>query len=423
MALVIRDPSVEVRSDVGTPRSLVTKFASRFGRDPEAVAFIAALSRAIGLWDPSAVSLASPPGVCQVYELNRLLFEAWRRGGAWDEARPDGEVLRAAGESREASAVGVVRSMVLEALRELGDGRWAPWEAVVAYVRADSRTPGLARLIDRWAQRAGVESMTPAEIARRVALESLHVLGVVDLGDPESDAAHGGPTLRITPRGRAFLSDGELEAPTNQCVFVDNEILRIGSAARVGNVIALSPFVEIGRVSGHLDVSITPQALSLALSAGYEAEIIKTRLEAVAALPDPIERLLVQASAVIGRAEFVPSSGFLWVEDPEIREMLRTRRQSSDLFIDPSPPAGLLIAPGVDIDRVARRCRSLGVEVIVEGDVYRTRTVAPSARGSGARKLDSTGSMKVPSSRNGPRSGTRARRSSTQLPAVKRGDR
>jgi hypothetical protein len=328
--------------------------------------------------------------------------------------------LRAAGEAREASVVGIVRSMVLEALRELGDGRWAPWEAVAAYVRADSRTHGLGRLIDRWAQRASLDPMTPAEIARRVALESLHVLGLVDLGDPE-ESPHGGPTLRITPRGRVLLADAEPETPSEQCRFLDNEILRIGPASRVGSVIALSPFVEIGRVTGHLDLAITPQALTHALSAGFEAELLKTRLEAVAALPDPIERMLVQASAVIGRAEFVATQAFLWVEDPEIREMLRTRRQTSDLFIDPSPPSGLLVVSGVDIDRVARRCRTLGVEVIVDGDVYRTRTIAPPGRGSGARKVDSSSSLKQPpSSRNVSRSGARVRRSSTSLPAIKR---
>src|SRR6187551_3235616 len=61
MALLVRDPAVEVRAGVGTPRSLIAKFAARFGRDAETVGFIAALSRAVGLWDPSAVGLASSP--------------------------------------------------------------------------------------------------------------------------------------------------------------------------------------------------------------------------------------------------------------------------------------------------------------------------------------------------------------------------
>ncbi|MCE7892292.1 MAG: hypothetical protein DYH12_21750, partial [Sorangiineae bacterium PRO1] len=121
LALAVRDPSVDVRPGVGTPRSLVSKLATRFGKHPDSVALIAALSRAMGLWDASVISVTSPPGASRVGDLGRLLFETWLRGGAWDEARPDGEVLRVTAEAREASAVGVLRRIVLDALRELGD--------------------------------------------------------------------------------------------------------------------------------------------------------------------------------------------------------------------------------------------------------------------------------------------------------------
>ena len=419
MALAVRDPSIEVRPGVGTPRSLVGKFSSRFGRDHAAVAFLASLSRAVGLWDASVMSTTCPPGSLRVHELCEALFRAWRRGGAWDEAREDGELLRVTGEAREASAVGVLREMVLEALQELGDGRWAPWEAVAAYIRTDTRTPGLTRLIERWATRVGVEATGALEIARRVALESLHVLGIVDLGEPDGDeAAELGPVLRITPRGRAFLQGVPVSAQHELSRFLDTHALRIGAAARVGQVVALAPFVDLGSVSGHLDVALTPQTLSLALSAGIDPELIKSRLEAVASLPDPIARQLVQASAVIGRAELVETQGFLWVEDPEIRELLRTRRQCADLFVDPSPPAGLLVAPGVDIDRLARRCRTLGVELLVEGQPYKARSVPPS-RGSGARRLESSQSLQAVRQPSGTR---KQRASSTGIPAVKRGE-
>ena len=154
LGLAVREPGVEVREGVGTPRSLVTRLAQRFGRDPEVVGLIAALSRAIGLWDPSAISSASPPGSYALHELQRALYLAWSRGGAWDEARPEAELLRLAPEARDSSPVGVVREMVLDALRELGEGRWVPWEAVAGYVRDDTRTAGVARLLRRWAERA-----------------------------------------------------------------------------------------------------------------------------------------------------------------------------------------------------------------------------------------------------------------------------
>lgn len=415
MAMAVRDPSTEVRPGVGTPRSLLAKFASRFGREPECIALLAALSRAAGIWDPSVVSVAAPPGALRVVEIAHTLFETWRRGGAWDEARSDGEVLRSVGETRDASAVGVIRDIVLEALAELSDGRWAPWEAVAGYVRSDSRTPGVARLIERWAQRSGVEAPEPTVIARRIALESLHLLGVVDLGDPEDDAGVT-TALRITPRGRALIRGEEPSCSEEPSRFLDNQLVRIGGAARLGHVVAIAPFVEIGRVSGNLDVAITQQSVALALSAGYEASIMRERLALLAAVPDPVARMLAQASAVLGRAELVETGGFLWVEDPDVREMLRTRRQTAELFIDPSPPSGLLVAPGADIDRLARRLRALGVELVVEGKVYRTRSTAPPGRRSGPHRLGAT-TMAPPDSRSVPP----RRRSSSSIPAVKRG--
>ena len=419
MALAVRDPSVEVRPGVGTPRSLLSKLAARFGRDAEAVALVAALSRAAGLWDPSAALATSPPGSERVGDLGELLFKAWRRGGAWDEARPDGEMLRVGTEAREASVVGVIREMLLEALQELGEGRWVPWEAVAGFVRTDGRAPGINRLIERWAQRSSIEPMTVAEIAHRIAFESLHVLGVVDLGDIDDDDGIG-PTLRITPRGRLYLGASDSPPPAlAPSRFLDTHALRVGPAARIAEVMALAPFTEIGAVTSHFDLLVSQQSVARALGAGIEAENMRQRLEALAPLPDPVGRLLAQASTVLGRAEFVSSQGFLWVDDPEVRELLRTRRQSADLFVDPSPPGGLLIASGIDLDRLARRCRALGVEVLVEGDVYRTRSTAPPRRPSslpGAPESGITGTRNSSGTRPGPRRTS----SSSQIAALKR---
>ena len=418
-ALALRESGVELREGVGTPRSLVTKLATRFGREPECMALIGALCRAVGLWDVSATSTDAPPGSLRLEELGRVLFNTWRRGGAWDEALPDGEVLRVPRESREASAAGVFRNMVLNALSELSDGQWASWEAVAAYVRADPRTPGLRRLLERWAGRAGVAVQEPLEIAERIALSTLPHLGVVDIGDVEEDDT--GPCLRLNQRGRAYLEVGEFRRSAESSRFVDNQVLRLGDDARVGEILQLFPFVEIGAVDRHLDLLLTQQALSAALAAGFESSVIQDKLAAIAPLPDPIAHMLNQAATVLGRTEYVQTQGFLWVEDSELRELLRTRRQTAELFVDPSPPSGLLINPGVDIERLARRCRSLGVEVVVDGEVYRTRTVAPPRVTS--RSSAELGRKKSPSSKIRKRSrssATTKRRRSSQ--SLKRGN-
>lgn len=382
MAFTAREPGSEVRAGVGTPRSLLVKLAQRFGRDVETIALVAALSRAVGLWDPSAASPATPPGSLPMYELSQLLFTTWRRGGAWDEARSEREVLRVAEQNRDASPIGALREMVIDALTDLGEGRWVPWHSLEGWLGADERVDGIERLLRRWAERAGVDVPDVLTVTRRVALETLPALGIIDLGGSAEEIAAGAPTVRLTPRGRALLSGVKPTIDPTPSKFIDTQALRVGPSAKIAHILGLAPFAELGRVGAELDLLLTPQALARALSAGMESDAVRNRVELIAPLPDTISRMLIQASAVIGRANMVPTSAFLWVDDPEVRELLRTRRPASELFIDPSPPGGLLVLPDVDPERVVRRCRGLGVEVEVEGGLLRARggTTPPPGR-------------------------------------------
>jgi len=374
----------ELRAGVGTPKSLVQKLAARFGREPSQVALVFALSRAIGLWDASATNASAPPGSFTVQELTRQMFLTWRRGGAWDEARSEPEVLRLAPDSRDSSPAGVVREMVLEALRELGEGRWVPWSSLAGWLKSDHRVPGLARLLRRWAERGGLEPIDPMEVARRIVHESLPAMGILDLGededlprDPRADGPGPPVALRLTARGRALLADKLPATDASPSKFLDTHVLRLGPQARVGAILAVAPFVEVGRASETCDLIVAPQTLARALSAGLEADALRSRIEAIAPLPETLSRVLAQASVVVGRASWVGAAGFLWVEDGNVREMLRTRRPTQELFVDPSPPGGLLAAPGVELDRLARRCRTIGVEIVSEGQLVRARTVPP----------------------------------------------
>lgn len=373
MAFSVREPGCEVRTGVGTPRSMLVKIAQRFGRDVEGVALIAALSRAVGLWDPTAAQAATPPGSMKLHELSPLLFTTWRRGGAWDEARPEREVLRASSDNRDTSPIGALRQMVIDALQDLGEGRWVPWRALQGYLAEDERISGVERLLRRWADRAGIEPPTVIEITRRIALETLPSLGVVDLGEDPEDANGTGVTLRLTPRGRALIGTTMPSFDEEPSKFLDLHVLRVGQTARIAHVLGLSAFAELGRVGSDLDLVLTVSSIARALSAGVESDSLRARIESVAPLPDSLSRMLEQASVVIGKVSYVAAAGFLWTEDTEIRELLRTRRPVAELFIDPSPPAGLLIAPEVDMDRLVRRCRALGVEIEAEGGTLRAR--------------------------------------------------
>lgn len=379
LAMAVHGGEAEVRPGVGTPKSLISKMATRFSRTPETVALVASLSRVAGLWDAGATTSDSLPGQMRLEEIGELIFETWRKGTAWDEARADGELMRAQGDARQAPASGVVRSVVVEALQELGDGQWAPWGAIADYMEADPRTPGLTRMIERSASKLGLELCGPVETARRMAIQTLHVMGVVDLAEPDVGDDVVGPMLRITPRGRAWLSATKRSDPVVG-KFIDNQTLRIGNDVRLAEVLDLNPLTEVGNVEGDLDLILTPRTLALAIGAGIDPSVLKSRLEVVAALPDPIQRQLAQASTVLGRAEFVPASGFIWIDDPEVRRMLSTRRSTADLFVNPSPPSGLLVAYGVDLDKLSRRCRTLGVEILEDGKVHFAMSSSPSRR-------------------------------------------
>jgi hypothetical protein len=422
-----RSPSstfADVRAGVGTPKSLVQKLAARFGREPSHVALVFALSRAIGLWDLSATNASAPPGSFTVQELTRHLFLAWRRGGAWDEAREEPEVLRLAPESRDSSPAGVVREMVLEALRELGEGRWVPWSSLSGWLKSDHRVPGIARLLRRWAERGGLEPVEPIEVARRIVHDSLPALGIIDLGEEDEllaqrspsgsdeeeaaqgSAAEGSQTssvaLRLTARGRALLAEKVPAGDLSPSKFLDTHVLRLGPQARVGFVLAVAPFVEVGRAAETLDLIVAPQTLARALSAGLEADVLRSRLEALSPLPESLSRTLAQASVVVGRATWTAAAGFLWVEDANVRELLRTRRATQELFADPSPPGGLLVAAGVDLDRLARRCRTVGVEILADGQVVRARSIPPPGISPSPRPGPPSTRPAPPSSRPGP---------------------
>jgi hypothetical protein len=412
LALSARESGAEVRAGVGTPKSLIQRMGTRFGRDNAHIGLLVALSRAIGLWESSALGAASPPGSLTVGEMAQTLFSAWRRGGAWDEAREDAEMLRLPPDQRDPSPVGVVRELVIDALLDLGDG-WIPWISLFGYFRTDHRMAGLRRLFRRWSDRTGAPAVDPLDVARRIVHESLPALGVLDLGEADEleDAAPDSSTdelpetakkqleidravtLRLTPRGRTLVGSRKASIDQTKSKFLDAHVLRIGAAARIHAVLGLGGFVEVTRAQETLDLLVAPQTLARALSAGVEADVMRNRIEAVAELPDSLSKTLAQASVVLGRGTYQPCSAFLWVDDTNLREMLRTRRATADLFIDPSPPGGLIVAPVVDLERLTRRCRAVGIEVLFDGQVVRARTIPPPSSGTVSGRTSSSQRM------------------------------
>lgn len=373
-----RQSGTDVKEEVGTPRTLVNRLAQKVGRESQSAAMLIAFSRAIGLWERDGVSGATPPGNFSLAGLTLELFQTWRRGGVWDEARDEHELLRVPAEMREASPSGVVREMVLDALADLGEGSWVPLPALMAYIANDPRGPGFERVAERWAGRVGLKVPKLKVVAERILISTLPALGVVDLGGADKEAASGSGeldslALRLTGRGRQLMA-GRLDRHRTPSEFVDEHHLAVGQDARVAEVLALLPFCEVTASGARIELEINQGTIAGGLALGVQVDEMRTAVEAIADVPAELGQALDRAGAVVGRGELVAAGGFLWIDDPEVRRMLMSSSGTSDMFLDPSPPGGLLLSPTVDPERLARRCRALGVDVTVDEDVYRIRT-------------------------------------------------
>jgi hypothetical protein len=393
MATLVRDPTIEWKPTLGTPKSLLSRLTTRVGREPKAVGLLVAVSRSMGLWDASALSVAAPPGSLRVEELGAALYAAWRRSGVWDEARAEPEVLRAVEGAREPSPIGALRGLVEDALRALGDGGWVPWAALERYVLADPKTAAIERLLRRWGERTGLPVPSLAQVVARLGHDSLPALGIIDVGEDDGGAL----VVRLTPLGRSVCGEpSPARGPAQSAFDGDGRTLTLGHQARVAQVLALASFTNVVTSQGVLVVEVTRASVERAVSAGADPQTLRARLETLAPIAPEAARVLDEVGAVVARASYVQASGFLWIGDDQVRELLRKKKSTADLFVDPSPPGGLLLAPDLELDKVVRRCRALGVEIEWNGEVLRARSV-PALPPVGRRStLRPKGSVKPP---------------------------
>jgi hypothetical protein len=370
LALLAREQK-PTRAGVATPLTIVKRLAKQVGADVDSVALLCALGRRLGLWEPEV------PRAMVFGDVGYALYDAWQAGALWDEGRLEPEILRNPKAPRQLSPASQLRVATLEALLELAERCWVPWKVLLDYVLADPRGLGLERQQSRWGARGGGPVVSPEEIVRRTVMESLATLGAVHVGEADdagakrADAAGG--FVRLSDRGRAWLS-GEAVAvgeavPTSD--YVSGHTLRIGPGDVVADLVSVASLVELGETRETLDLLVSRSKLDRAFGEGVDRNRIATKLAALAPLSGEVERMLEVAARTDGRAEFASASGFLWVDDPSLLEQIRAKRGLAALFVDPSPPGGLLVSEGVTLDRLTLRCRAVGIEIYVSGARHR----------------------------------------------------
>ena len=383
------------------------------GRDVEATPW-SPRSRGRRPLGRSASSPRAPPGSLPMHVLTRTLFTTWPprrclgRGADGARALPGGR-----GEPRPEPDRAPLREMVLEACRISARGAGCTGRRSTAGSRKDARIAGIERLLKRWGERAAVEAPPVLEVARRIALESRPVLGIIDIGATgttfdvgatgtvrqergrrrrrprRASAARAWPSprRRTSPcasrrGGRALLSG---VAPTSIRRRASHR--QPGAACRRGDDGCRAPRPQRlrrdrprhrpARSAAH------PAVLARAVSAGVEADTLRARIEAVAPLPDTISRMWCRPA---------------WSSEGHARRRQRLpvgRRHrgaraaahappASELFVDPSPPR-----PAHRARRGPRPPRAslprAGVEIEIDGAAVRARNAGVDAAPRSAR--------------------------------------
>ncbi len=365
------------RRSVGTPKSLIKSLAKQFGADVAAVELVAALCRKIGLWEPIDVVPSMSFG-----QLGRALFETWKDGAVWDEGRLVAEIQRAGKGTRQPSPGSVVRDVVIEALRAVATDAWVPYALLQQYVFGDVRLLGLDSQQTRFARRTSLEVVAVAEIFDRVLFQSLFALGALDVAEAEPDAEQPGPLVRLNRRGLSFVSDEPTEV-VSRAHFVDDHTIAVGSADSLAALLALSDLVEVGDLTGGLNLLLSSHLVEAKLSAGADPHELEQRISAVCPPSSQLADILFHAGERLQPVQFVPCSGFVWLDDPRLLQEVRSKRALAALFVEPSPPGGLLVAADVPWDRLVRRCRAAGIDV--RRDEQGTARASASARSASKR--------------------------------------
>jgi hypothetical protein len=321
----------------------------------EAAELFAALARAAGA-RLDAAALA---------DAGAVLFATWRGTDVWDEAREDPDVHRAGdGIASLATPTRALREILLDLLEAMPRERFAPVDELARASVKDLRASGAARLLERAQRRADGRVLGSApEVSRRILIESLPRLGAADRASIE-----GRDVVRLSARARIWLEHVGLErearpASEDRARWEGGARLVAGGTTRVRALLAAAEGAEVIASSGTLTLRVDARSVASALARGVSADVLRARLEELAApLDAAAERALLRGvEASRPRLAIVAVSAFIPIDDAALRERLLALPALRAMLVDRSPAEGLLVREGVLRADLERALASLGV--------------------------------------------------------------
>lgn len=324
----------------GVSRVAVRRAALQLVIAPERAELLVCLARADGL------IYATTP----LSAVSERIWNAWRRGGAWDEAAREPDMFRP-GHPMTAKATLLVREALLDTLTLLPPTQFALASDVLATAASDRRGPAAQRALSL-AARLGHDVLgTVAELSRALLERSLPFLGLVDVGQIAE-----GQVVRLSQAARSWLENNqEYSEPAPEAAAEWRGELRLwcGAGCSVAAVLEAARYGRAWLDEAGVSIELTSDSLSRGADHDPDLAGLRAALSSlVVTLPEALTRAFEVATAQRPLFGMTRVGGFLEIDDPVLRRALYGDADASSVFAAPPLHEGLLVRSGVSESRL-----------------------------------------------------------------------
>jgi hypothetical protein len=324
----------------GTSKAAVRRVAQDLFVEPERAELLVCLARAEG------VLHASIP----VHAVTARVWTAWRRGGAWDEAAREADLFRP-GHPATAKATSLIREALLDTLALLPVTEFSLVADVLSAATSDRRALAAQRSLSL-ATRSGQDVLEHVTDVARVLLDrSLSWLGLVDHGRVDE-----GPVVRLSQAARAWLDEAanpSEPSPDRDAEWLASTRLACGPSCDVAAVIEAARYGSVWLDGRRIGIELRPDTLARASDHDPDLAGLRTALSSLSGqVPEALEEAIREATLERPLCMFTKVSGFVAVEDAELRAALFADPDGRDVWLAPPLAEGLLVRAGVHPARV-----------------------------------------------------------------------
>ncbi|MCX7625601.1 MAG: helicase-associated domain-containing protein [Candidatus Sumerlaeaceae bacterium] len=359
-----------------------------------------------GMWrlsDTFSSALASPS------QLFAEIYHWWLEVNEWNEAHPEGLLWDEEQPTRGFVALIEMRKLVLEAILSWGAGTgWIPYQAFEELV-----LPKLVAVAAPTGKADPSVRMSLRRVLYCVVTEALAWLGIVVVGASQKDAfseehradlealfrkknlrknesAALSFSFRPTDTAKLLCETGDMRPgqmsrdmlsqqfplafEADWVIVQPNCEIVAPPDLSLPNLLSLCGFCDVKSVDVMTLLVVTRESLQRALDVGVRGEDVRNLLGRLSrsGVPPTVDQLITDILEKHGEAVLGSAGGYILSDDPSVIEQIRLQPKLQEFLKEVIGDKGLVLAPGVNIERVAKELRTLGLMPRVESGAVET---------------------------------------------------